>query len=231
MNTSHDAAPTQVLDLTGQVLLTTTAGCVNTVGYLALGGVFTSVMTANLALLGLASGVGDPSVARLAALAILAYWAGTAVGSKVAVSSFRRRPDAMGLKGALAVETLVLWSVSVTWMIVDGEPGSVQRAVLLAASALAMGCQGGGVRVATRGAASTSYLTGAMTSVIAELVQNRRFDRNVALIIVCMPVGAALGGMAIRWARLTAPGIAALLATVALLLVARRSGRRSSRRP
>ncbi|MFJ4467844.1 YoaK family protein [Streptomyces sp. NPDC089424] len=230
MTTSRGPAPGQGLDLAGQALLTMTAGCVNTVGYLALGGVFTSVMTANLALLGLASGVGDPSVARLAAVAILAYWAGSAVGSKVAVSSLRRRPDAVGLKGALAVEILVLWSVSAIWMTVDGRPGSVQQALLLAASALAMGCQGGGVRAATSGATSTSYLTGAMTGVIAELVQNRRFDARVTLIIVCMPVGAALGGLAIRWARFAAPGIAALLATVVLLLVVRRSGGRPARR-
>lgn len=174
MKTSGDPVPGQGLDLTGQALLTMTAGCVNAVGYLGLGGVFVSVMTANLALLGLASGAGAPSVARLAAVAILAYWAGTALGSKVAVSSLRRRPHAVCLKGALAVETLVLWSVSVTWIVADGRPGSLQQAILLAAGALAMGCQGGGVRVATKGAASTSYLTGAMTSVIAELVQNRR---------------------------------------------------------
>ncbi|MGW1542182.1 YoaK family protein [Streptomyces sp. NPDC002309] len=223
VKTPRDPAPGPGLDLTGQALLTMTAGCVNAVGYLALGGVFVSVMTANLALLGLAGGVGAPAVARLAAVAILAYWAGAAVGSRVALGSLRRHP--VGLKGALAVETLVLWAVSVAWIVADARPGSVQQAVLLAAGAAAMGCQGGGVRVATSGTASTSYLTGAMTGVIAELVRNRRFDGKVALVIVCMPVGAALGGVAVRWARLAAPGIAALLATAALLLVVRRSGR------
>ncbi|GGX76239.1 hypothetical protein GCM10010515_49910 [Streptomyces fructofermentans] len=200
------------------MLLTTAAGCVNAVGYLALGGVFTSVMTANSALLGLALAGGYPAVAHLAALAIVAYLVGVALGSKAALGSRQRPP---GMRGALVAEAVVLWAVWVFWLAVGGEPGSAQQATLLAGGSLAMGCQSGGVRIVTGGAQTTAYMTGAITGVVSELVANKQFQKHVALIVVLIPVGAALGGLAIRWARLAAPAIPALLVTAALVVVSR----------
>lgn len=216
----HTSAP--ALDRTAQYLLTAAAGCVNAVGFLVLGGVFTSVMTANLALLGLGIGGGHPGTARLAALAIVAYVVGVVVGSKAAaVGLGRRRHRTGGVRAALLAECVLLWGVWIFWLGVGGEPGAAQRAALLAASSLAMGCQNGGVRVVTGGAETTAYMTGAITGLVAQAVQRGTFDRHVGLIVALIPVGAALGGLAVRWARLGAPAISAALVTAALLAVVR----------
>lgn len=214
------------LETRAQMLLTVASGCVNAVGYLTLGGVFTSVMTANSALLGLALGSGSLAVVRLAALAIAAYLGGVALGSKAAVGFGSRR--GLGVRGALAGECAVLWSVWAYWLAVAGEPGHVEQAVLLAASSLAMGCQSGGVRVSAGGAVTTAYMTGAMTGVVAEAVAHKRFKKHVALIVVLLPAGAALGGLAVRFARLAAPALPALLVSAAIFLVARSSRARKS---
>lgn len=215
----HTSAPG--LDRTAQYLLTAAAGCVNAVGFLVLGGVFTSVMTANLALLGLGLGGGHPGTVRLAALAIVAYVIGVVLGSKAAVGFGRRPHRAGGVRAALLAECVLLWGVWIFWLSVGGEPGAAQRATLLAASSLAMGCQNGGVRIVTGGAETTAYMTGALTGLVAETVRARTFDRHVALTVVLIPVGAALGGFAVHWARLGAPAMAAALVTAAALVVAR----------
>ncbi len=210
-----------------QVLLTTAAGCVNAIGFLTLGGVFTSVMTANSALLGLALGNGDPAMAKLAGVAIVAYLAGAVLGGSAAARSGRGVRS--GMRGALAVECVVLSAVWAFWLVVDGRPQAVEKAVLLAASCLAMGCQSGGVRVASGGALTTAYMTGAMTGVVTDFVTRRRFDRHVALIVLLLPVGAAIGGLTVRWARLAAPAVPVLLVAAALAVVMY-GGRSAARR-
>ncbi|MEW2164858.1 YoaK family protein [Streptomyces sp. NPDC007084] len=220
----HTSAP--ALDRTAQYLLTAAAGCVNAVGFLVLGGVFTSVMTANLALLGLGLGGGHPGTARLAALTIVAYVTGVVLGGRAAAGIGREPRRTGGLRAALVAECALLWAVWVFWVSVGGEPGAAQRATLLAASSLAMGCQNGGVRVVTGGAETTAYMTGALTGLVAEGVRTRRLDRHIALTVVLIPVGAALGGFAVRWARLAAPALAAVLVTLALLAVVRAVPRR-----
>ncbi|MBC7267236.1 MAG: DUF1275 family protein [Streptomyces sp.] len=191
-----------------RLLLTTAAGGVNAIGYLALGGVFTSVMTANLALLGLALGGGSLTVARLAAVAIAAYLAGAAVGGRVAVR---------GLWAALAVESVALWASWVLWLTADGTPGAAPQAVLLAAGALAMGCQSGGVQAASGGTATTTaYLTGALTGVVVHAVTAGRLQRRALAALVLLPLGAAAGGLAVEHVRLAAPALPALLVTGAL---------------
>ncbi|MFG2310442.1 YoaK family protein [Streptomyces sp. NPDC048566] len=214
------AAP--ALDRTAHYLLTASAGSVNAVGFLALGGVFTSVMTANLALLGLGLGSGHPGTARLAALAIVAYVLGVVVGGKTVLGRGRRGTG--GLRAALLVECLLLWGGWIVWLSAGGAPEGASRAVLLAASSLAMGCQNGAVRVVTGGAETTAYMTGAITGLVTRTLRTGRFDRHVGLIIVLIPAGAALGGLAVRWARLGAPAVAAALVTIAWAAVARGAG-------
>ena len=60
-----------------------TSGVLDAVGFLGLGGVFASVMTGNLVLLGLSGGTRDRSLAVHAAVAIGCYVVGVAVGTRV----------------------------------------------------------------------------------------------------------------------------------------------------
>ncbi|MFJ8006790.1 DUF1275 family protein [Streptomyces fagopyri] len=210
---------------TAQFLLTLASGAVNAVSFLALGGVFTSVMTANSALLGLALGNGHLSLANLAALAIAAYLVGAAAGSWITAAS--GPAPLTGVAGALLAESALLWALFAAWLFLDGAPGTTARGALLAVGATAMGCQSGSVRVVAGSSVTTAYITGALTGLVAQATVERKLQRHNALVILLLPVGAAVGGAAVRWARLLAPAIPAVLVTAALLVTVAR--RRSAR--
>ncbi|MFJ1703878.1 DUF1275 family protein [Kitasatospora sp. NPDC088346] len=215
-------------------LLVLAAGGANAFGFLALGGVFTSVVTANSAVLGLSLGGAHPDAARLVALALLGYGAGAAAGS-LATGGRGRRP-ALGLRGGLLLETLAVWLVAAAWLGWGGAPDPAQRATLLFLTAVAMGCQNGSVR-ATGSEATTAYLTGTVTTAIAALVTRGRAARQSAGSVLLFVAGAAAVGAAFRWLHPAAPLLPALLVTAALRTswpVARRSPEVSpggSRRP
>src|ERR1700733_15780032 len=73
------------------VLLTITSGAVNAVSCLALGKVFSSVITGNLVLLGVAATTHSPVEAVHAGLALAGYAAGVLIGAPPAA---RRGPPA-----------------------------------------------------------------------------------------------------------------------------------------
>jgi uncharacterized membrane protein YoaK (UPF0700 family) len=66
------------------VVLAFVSGYTDGVGLLALGGAFTSVMTGNMVLLGLAAGQAEWEGVGRALGAILAFIAGAALGTQVA---------------------------------------------------------------------------------------------------------------------------------------------------
>ncbi|MFF4283653.1 YoaK family protein [Streptomyces kronopolitis] len=196
--------------------MTLASGTVNAISFLALGGVFTSVMTANTALLGLALGNGHLSLANLAALTIAAYLVGAAAGSWITAAAGHILLTGVG--GALLAESVLLWSVFTSWLLLDSAPGTTARSILLAASAVSMGCQSGSVRVVAGSSVTTAYITGALTGLVAQATVERNLHRHNTLIILMLPVGAAIGGAAVRWIHLLAPAIPALLVTAALLV-------------
>ncbi|QXE38515.1 DUF1275 domain-containing protein [Streptomyces sp. GMY02] len=229
---SHPATADRLGSSWVVIALTLTTGSVDAISFLALGGVFTSVMTANMALLGLAVGSQDLSLAAHALMAFGGYVCGALAGTRIAVA--RRGPLGYGAhQTALAVELLVLCGVLVCWMAVSGRPGPGTRIGLLVAAAFAMGCQSAVVRVAGAPNVSTTYLTGTLTGVLAELATKRRLRWRTALLILTLPVGAVLGGYLITDARFFAPALPVAFLTVALVTsVARERGfRQPAERP
>jgi uncharacterized membrane protein YoaK (UPF0700 family) len=204
-------------DERAQVLLTLTAGAVNAFGFLSLGGVFTSVVTANSALIGIGLGSGHLSVGGLAALAVLGYIAGAAGGSWLAA----HRGDSY-----LAAELLVLWAVAAGWAAAGGHPHGAARTALLVAVAAAMGCQSAGLRVTAGAGVTTAYLTGLLTGAVAELVTARRLQTRSLLVVAALVAGAAAFALTERGLRGAAAALPALLATAAWL-----EQRRARRRP
>ena len=67
------------------VLLTVTTGAVDATSFLALGHVFSSVVTGTMVLLGIAAGTHDPGLALNCAIALASYIAGVVVGAPLAV--------------------------------------------------------------------------------------------------------------------------------------------------
>jgi uncharacterized membrane protein YoaK (UPF0700 family) len=197
-----------------RALLVLAAGSVNAFGFLALGGVFTSVVTANSAALGLDLGGARFGAARPVALALLAYVVGAAAGSLTAGG--RGRVPAAGFRGVLALEALLLWLVAACWSAWSTTPDAAQRGTLLFLAAAAMGCQNAGVRVVAGGDATTAYLTGLVTSTIAAFVtQGRAPLRNVTVVLLLV-AGAAATGAVFRWVHHGTALLPALLVTAAL---------------
>ena len=106
------------------------------------------------------------------------------------------------------------------WLVSDGRPGVVARALLLAPSAFAMGVQSAVVNALPVAGAATTYLTGTLTALTAEFA-TRGAPATMRLrfaVLAAALVGAGLDGVLLSWARRAAPGLP-LAATLAVLLL------------
>ncbi|MDX3854327.1 YoaK family protein [Streptomyces sp. AK02-01A] len=209
------------------VALTLVTGAVDAISFMVLGGVFTSVMTANLALLGLAVGSDDLTLAGHVVVALAGYVCGILGGAWCGIRPAREKPFRWdGARTALAGELLLVCGFLGGWIAVGGTPGMAAQLGLLATASLAMGCQSGLIRVAGARDVSTTYLTGTLTGILAELVTTGRLQRSNIVLIGVLPVGAALSGALVTWARPFAPVLpAALLAATLALSFAPANGR------
>jgi uncharacterized membrane protein YoaK (UPF0700 family) len=151
--------------------LAMTAGATDAISFLGLGGVFSSVMTANMVLLGLSAGTHNGRLALHAAAALTGYIVGAAAGSRVTAPSGRpacRWPAPVF--AVLAGEGVVLVGVAVGWEIAGAHPGGAAQVALLGGAAAAMGSQSAAVRALGIPGISTTYMTGLLTGVLGDLV-------------------------------------------------------------
>ena len=210
----RDAAAVTVL----AVLLTIGTGATDVASFTRLGDVFTSVMTGNLVLLGLAIGELSGALATHAVIAFAGYMAGVAIGARlVAAGQAPGGPWHRALPAALLVELVLLAGFTVGWELTSGAPGGAAQLVLLAVAAAAMGTQSAAAR-GFGGSVSTTYLTGTLTTVVAAWVTPGRsvtMHRREVLLLVALAVGAALGGVVIA----NAPAALPAIPLVALVLV------------
>src|SRR3954454_9178230 len=66
------------------VLLAVTSGATDALGFVALGGAFTSVMTGNMILLGISATTADGSLAVRSGAAIVFFMLGAFIGARIA---------------------------------------------------------------------------------------------------------------------------------------------------
>jgi uncharacterized membrane protein YoaK (UPF0700 family) len=212
------------------VLLTITSGAVNAVSFLALGKVFSSVVTGNLVLLGVAATTHSAPEALHAGLGIAGY----AVGILVAAPLAARRSHKSGtwpasVTATLGVELVVLVGFCVGWELSDGHPHDGGQLALLIVAAAAMGMQSAAVR--HLGQMSSTYLTSTLLGVLAGLATRTKpegLGRSLGA-LTAVVVGALIGGVLARSARAWLP-VAVLLplaVVVAGSLVASRHADRS----
>jgi uncharacterized membrane protein YoaK (UPF0700 family) len=208
-------------------LLALATGSLDVIGFTRLGGVFTSVITGNIALLGLAAGRRDASLALHTGVALLGYIVGAALGAGLAASPEPGQavwPRRVSL--VLLVELLALLVLVGMWEFSGQSPkGDIQLGLLALASA-AMGLQSAGVaRLAIPGLSST-YLTGTLTGVVAALVQRKDRDqvRRGLLALGALALGASVGGLLVISVSWAAP-LWAILVVGAVLMAAERSRR------
>jgi uncharacterized membrane protein YoaK (UPF0700 family) len=193
------------------VLLTLTSGAVNAVSFLALGKVFSSVITGNLVLLGVAATSHSPIEAVHAGVAIAGYAAGVLIGAPLAAG---RPPRAgawpAGVTAALGVELVVLTGFCIGWELSHGSPHDGVQLTLLIVLAAAMGMQSAAVR--RLGQMSSTYLTSTLLGVLAGLVTPGRpegLGRSIG-VLVAVVVGALAGGILAKSAHAWLPVAVAL---------------------
>ena len=191
------------------------SGALDAVGFLGLGGVFASVMTGNLVLLGLSAGSRSSTLFAHAAIAIAGYILGVTAGVRLSgdrcetcTAGWSRRVNAV-----LAVELGLVVAFSIGWEFAGGRPTTPSQLALVGLAATAMGLQSAAMRVVIGRGASTTYLTGTLTGVVATLASGRSLHkewRNVVALAAAL-VGAALAGTALVERSTLAPAVPLLV--------------------
>jgi uncharacterized membrane protein YoaK (UPF0700 family) len=177
------------------VLLTVATGSVDAVGFLRLGGVFTSVMTANMVLLGVSAGKHDAALALHSGAAFGGYIIGAVVGSRIAGHPTDGQPVwPRRVTTALAVELASLVLFTACWEATDGHPSGATTYPLLAVNAASLGIQSGAVLRLGVSGLSTTYLTGTLTQFVSSLSRGaQRSSWRSSALLPALIVGGAIG--------------------------------------
>jgi uncharacterized membrane protein YoaK (UPF0700 family) len=201
------------------VLLTLTTGAVDASCFLHLGHVFSSVITGNLVLLGVAAATQSASLAIYSGTALAGYSVGVLIGVPIATRRARGGETwPLSVTVTLVAEFCVLAGFSAGWELTGGSPGGPARLLLIAALAVAMGIQSAAVR--QLGGMSTTYLTGTLTAVITELATRDRtagFARSLG-VLAAVVSGAVAGGLVAEHAPAWLPVV--ILTPLAVVVIA-----------
>ncbi len=200
------------------VLLAVNSGFTDALGYGALGGAFSSVMTGNMVIFGWSVGSTSGSLALHAGAAVLAFIVGCVLGVRIAGNTRTGDPVwPVQVTVALAAQALVTLAYACWWWGVDGHPGAEVTLFLLMFNAVSLGMQSSTVQRFGVSGLSTTYLTGTLTTTVRSLASGQRTKdvANNALLLLALVAGAALGGVLVPHTRLLLPVVQlALLATV-----------------
>jgi uncharacterized membrane protein YoaK (UPF0700 family) len=150
------------------LVLTWAAAGVDAISYLGLGHVFTANMTGNAVLLGLSIGQGQGLAALRSIIALAGFTLGVALSALMLETRPGRGEWPVGVTRAVAAEAIILGVFSLTWHL-GAHRGAVLYA-LIVLSAVAMGIQSAAIRHLKVPGIATTYITGTLTSMVAEFV-------------------------------------------------------------
>jgi uncharacterized membrane protein YoaK (UPF0700 family) len=216
---AHDGAMPAIM-----LMLTVVTGLVDAVSILALGRVFVANMTGNVVFVGFAL-AGAPGFSLAASLSALGgFIVGANVGGRLETRPAANRPQL--LRAGLAVEVVLLGAALVV-SAVAGHLGSVDRDVIAALAAIAMGTQNAVVRRLKVADLTTTVLTMTLTGIAADLRNEPRavVVRRV-LAVATMLSGAVAGAMLVIHVSVTAAlalALGLLVATLAATIATARS--------
>lgn len=180
------------------VALTFVTGCADAMGFLSLGGAFSSVMTGNMVLLGLSAGKADLSLATTSAAAIASFVVGVLIGAHVAGVAKADDPVwPSAVTKALGLEIVVFSVLLVVWELTLGSRSEDLQLGLLMLSAAALGVQSSAIQRFGVPGLSSTYLTGTLTALIGAVAA--RSSGAVLLpkaqILLALMTGAAVGAV------------------------------------
>jgi len=203
--------------------LTLVAGAVDAVSYLGLGRVFTANMTGNLVLLGLGVAQGQLPEALRSVVALFGFAAGAMLGGWVVGAGQGGEVWPTRVTLVLGVELVFLAVFLVAWLWAGSEPPGGEIEALIAISAAAMGVQStAGRRLAVAGV-TTTYVTGTLTTLMAELVAMTRRQPGASRwvgVLIAITVGGILGAVLMEQARALAP-VLPVVALCGVVVIAR----------
>ncbi len=178
------------------VLLAVNSGATDAIGFLSLGGAFTSVMTGNMVLLGIAGGTHNSSLAAHSAAAIICFVIGGALGARVAGQPTPDDPVwPEQVSRALRIEFALIGVYALGWEAFGGHPRGLWAASLLGVNAVALGLQSSAIHRFGVPGLSTTYLTGTLTTMVIRLTHGRgvRDVAHSAQLLAGLVAGAGLG--------------------------------------
>jgi uncharacterized membrane protein YoaK (UPF0700 family) len=230
----------QILTLIA-IALTFGSGAADVASFTRLGSVFTSVMTGNIVLLGLAVAQGSLTLASHTVVAIGGYIAGVAVGTWIA-RGVKGRDAGSGSGEAGVLPAHVIWVLlaeltllagfTVGWVVSGASLAGWAQFAVLATLAAAMGVQSSAVNDMGLTQVSTTYLTGTLTGLVSSLVspgQDTPHGRRRFGVLIGLVAGASLCGLFVATAADAVP-VLPLGALVTTLVLATGPGRRNARR-
>lgn len=149
----------------GLALMSFVAGSMDAIAFLVLGGIFSSAMSGNTVVLGIAMGQGRLTEALYAAAALLCYLLGVAVAS-LSLKKFHR-----SIRWTLMLEGLFITAFTIVWLAFGGPEDEAVIYVLIVLAGLAMGLQGGISRAIGAPGIMTVIFTSTYTAIVSNLVE------------------------------------------------------------
>ena len=198
--------------------LAAASGATDAIGYLALGNVFTSAMTGNLALLGIALAHRDGERIGRVLVSLACYMAGAAIGARIARTPKPGDPVwPPAITRALAVEAVVFVAYACVWWTVGAGSDIYTKGLLLGLGAIALGIQSSAMqRFGSDLGLNTTFVSGALIKLVGQLATGHRLRdiRHHLLVLVGLVCGCFLGALMV----LQAPKFAPVVPLVALAL-------------
>lgn len=206
-------------------LLALGAGAMDALSFVALGEVFTSAMTGNTVLLGVAIGEGRILASARAIAALVGFLAGAAIACRPLIAT-ERGAFSRGVALGFAIEACFLASFAALFIAVGGgAPGPVAMVMILLAAS-GMGAQSLIAHHLSVPGITTTFFTGTLTTIVygvmgvgAGKAPTARMPHRTARQIAAFAVyaaGAALGGF-LAHAGLRIVGAVPLAAVLAVL--------------
>jgi uncharacterized membrane protein YoaK (UPF0700 family) len=206
----HDGAMPAIL-----LVLTIVTGLVDAVSILALGRVFVANMTGNVVFVGFAL-AGAPGFSLAASLSALAgFVVGANVGGRLETRPAGKRPEL--LRAGLVVEVVLLGAALVVSAVAGHGLSSIERDLVAALAAVAMGVQNAVVRRLKVSDLTTTVLTMTLTGIAADIRKEPRPVVVRRVLAVATMLGGAVAGAALV---IHVSATAALAVAVGLLAVA-----------
>ncbi len=201
------------------VLLTFTAGVVDAVAFLGMGGIFTANMTGNLVLLGLVGRPGYSHSALQAAVACVFF----AVGC---YGAFLHRPKAPAQRilAGVWISQIIVFGI---WLATHGAATGLVDLVVLAVSATSMGAQTAASRRVLAGhGVTTTFVTGTLTSLLEDIARKQHHATATRIAaIAALVAGALAGALLLHSARPVAPLIPIITVGAAMMLLTSRGSK------